>query len=198
MIDCLWGVLDGVNEHGLCVALAFAGRRVVGEGFGIPLLLRYALQSCADVPSAVRALSSLPTHMSYHVTLLDAAGNSGRLSLAPDRAATFADVRVTTNHGEAIEWPEHAKATHSVERGRVLERALADPTEHLPRLIGRFLRPPVFQFEYRRGFGTLYTAVYRSQARSLELMWPDAAWQLVLDAFEPGERIVEFPEVSRA
>ena len=33
MTDCLWGALDGVNEHGLSVAIAFGGRPVVGDGF---------------------------------------------------------------------------------------------------------------------------------------------------------------------
>src|SRR6185436_2580738 len=46
MSDCLWGVVDGINEHGLAVSLSFGGRQVVGDGFGIPLVLRYALEFC--------------------------------------------------------------------------------------------------------------------------------------------------------
>jgi predicted choloylglycine hydrolase len=41
MLDSLWGVLDGINESGLAVSLAFGGRPVVGTGFGMPLILRY-------------------------------------------------------------------------------------------------------------------------------------------------------------
>ena len=33
MVDCLWGVLDGINEDGLAVSLSFGGRTAVGEGF---------------------------------------------------------------------------------------------------------------------------------------------------------------------
>ena len=40
MSDCLWGLLDGINEHGLVVSLTFGGRKITGEGFGIPLVLR--------------------------------------------------------------------------------------------------------------------------------------------------------------
>ncbi len=29
--DCLWGALDGMNEHGLSVSIAFGGSDVVGE-----------------------------------------------------------------------------------------------------------------------------------------------------------------------
>jgi len=49
MSDCLWGVLDGVNQDGLCVSLAFGGRRAVGEGFGIAIVLRYILETCRSV-----------------------------------------------------------------------------------------------------------------------------------------------------
>ena len=39
MSDCLWGLLDGMNDAGLAVSLTFGGRRVLGDGFGIPLVV---------------------------------------------------------------------------------------------------------------------------------------------------------------
>ena len=42
--DCLWGLLDGMNDAGLVVSLAFGGRRDNGPGFGIPLVVRYVLE----------------------------------------------------------------------------------------------------------------------------------------------------------
>jgi predicted choloylglycine hydrolase len=198
MLDCLWGLLDGVNEHGLVVALAFAGRRAVGTGFGIPLLLRYVLQRCTDVPSAVETLRRLPTHMSYHVTLLDAHGRHGRVTVFPDRPAIWSEANVATNHGESIEWAEHAQATRSVERLRTLQVALQDHDEDGQRFVKRFLRPPLFQVQYSRGYGTLYTAVYRPRERRLELVWPDATWSLPLHDFPAGHRAVRYPERSRA
>ena len=47
--DLLWGLLDGMNEDGLAVSLTFGGRQDVGDGFGIPLVLRYVLETCATV-----------------------------------------------------------------------------------------------------------------------------------------------------
>jgi len=44
--DGLFGLVDGMNDAGLVVSLTFGGRREVGEGFGVPLILRYALQTC--------------------------------------------------------------------------------------------------------------------------------------------------------
>src|ERR1035441_7392276 len=74
MLDCLWGLLDGVNDAGLAVSLTFGGRPQVGEGFGIPLVIRYVLEACQTVEEAVRALRWIPVHMSYNVTALDRDG----------------------------------------------------------------------------------------------------------------------------
>jgi predicted choloylglycine hydrolase len=52
MSDCLWGLLDGVNDAGLAASLTFGGRPTVGDGFGIPLVIRYVLEVCADVTHA--------------------------------------------------------------------------------------------------------------------------------------------------
>ena len=66
MSDCLWGLLDGVNDAGLAVSLAFGGRRVVGHGFGVPLVVRYLLQVCATVAEARAVLSRLPVPPRAH------------------------------------------------------------------------------------------------------------------------------------
>jgi predicted choloylglycine hydrolase len=48
MLDCLWGLLDRVNDAGLAISLAFGGRPQVGEGFGIPLVIRYVQETCGS------------------------------------------------------------------------------------------------------------------------------------------------------
>ena len=85
MLDCLWGLLDGVNDAGLAVSLTFGGRPQVGEGFGIPLVIRYVLDA-ATAEQAVAALRRIPVHMSYNVTVLDTAGQRATVYLAPDQA----------------------------------------------------------------------------------------------------------------
>ena len=74
--DMLWGLLDGMNEDGLAVSLTFGGRPDVGEGFGIPIVLRYVLETCATVPQAISALRRIPVSQSYNVALVDAARRS--------------------------------------------------------------------------------------------------------------------------
>ena len=72
--DLLWGLLDGMNEDGLAVSLTFGGRQDVGDGFGIPLVLRYVLETCATVGQAVSALQRIPVSQSYNVALVDITG----------------------------------------------------------------------------------------------------------------------------
>jgi predicted choloylglycine hydrolase len=76
--DGLWGLVDGMNDAGLALSLTFGGRRVVGDGFGVPLILRYVLQTCETAAEAGAALARVPTHMSYNVTVVDRNRHSAR------------------------------------------------------------------------------------------------------------------------
>ena len=89
MLDCLWGLLDGVNEAGLAVSLAFGGRPQVGEGFGIPLVVRYVLETCGSTEEAMRTLRRLPVHMSYNITTVDRAGSRATAFLAAIRTVVL-------------------------------------------------------------------------------------------------------------
>jgi predicted choloylglycine hydrolase len=193
--DCLWGLLDGINEDGLAVSLSFGGRRAVGEGFGVPLLLRYVLEFCTSTDEAVAALSRIPTHMSYNVTILDALGHYRTVFIAPDRPPVIQELAVTTNHQEDIEWHQHASASATLERERALQRHLEHYRDDAYRLIRAFLRPPLHSTAYRRGFGTLYTVAYRPQSLEIEYLWPHDSWRLSLHGFTEGERTLNYPMV---
>jgi hypothetical protein len=54
------------------------GRLAVGEGFGIPLVIRYVLEVCGTVEEAVGVLCRVPVHMSYNITALDRSGRRPR------------------------------------------------------------------------------------------------------------------------
>ncbi|MGF1526595.1 MAG: C45 family autoproteolytic acyltransferase/hydrolase, partial [Candidatus Competibacterales bacterium] len=192
MTDCLWGVLDGLNGAKLCVSLTFGGRRVVGEGFGIPLILRYVLETCATAREGVAALCRIPSHMAYNVTLVDGNGDHYTVHVGPDRSAAVGRDLVTTNHQREVEWQQHARATATLERERFLKFRLAesDSGEDLARA---FLRSPLYSIDYQRGFGTLYTAVYRPFETSVELLWPNASWRQSLAHFTEERRTVRFP-----
>ncbi len=197
MSDCLLGLLDGINDAGLSISLAFGGRRVVGAGFGIPIVLRYVLESCDCTEQAVEALTTIPSHMAYNITVLDAAGKHSTILLSPDRSPVVTERRMITNHQEQVDWPRHAIATGSVDRLRVLSRHVADPDETEERFVRRFLEPPVFSTKHDTGMGTLYTAVYRPSLGRVSYLWPEHRWDVGLEGELEGSLRIDYnPRVS--
>ena len=85
--DCLWGLLDGMNDAGLVVSLTFGGRPGSGPGFAIPLVVRYLLEVAETAGQAEELLRGLPIAMSYNLTVVDAAGESFTAFVAPDSRA---------------------------------------------------------------------------------------------------------------
>ncbi|KIN62954.1 Acyl-coenzyme A:6-aminopenicillanic acid acyl-transferase subfamily [Sulfitobacter noctilucicola] len=191
--DGLWGLVDGVNDAGLSISLTFGGRRIVGEGFGVPLILRYVLQTCETVDEATAVLARVPTHMSYNVTVLDRKRRYATAMMAPDRETLITHAAVATNHQENVEWISHARFTATVERERFLLNRLRMHKDPEEKFIGAFLKPPLYSTAFSAGFGTLYTAVYRPRKREMELRWPGTVWPLSMDHFVEGAREVLVP-----
>jgi predicted choloylglycine hydrolase len=187
MTDCLWGALDGVNGHGVAVAIAFGGRPVVGTGFGIGLIVRYLLEVSTSVGHAVELLRRLPVQLTYNIALVDAAGDSAITYVAPDRDLVVSGMSTAGNRQGETEWPEHAAFCDTVTREAVLLDA-AGATTGVPDLVERFLAPPVYRSTAASTWGTVYTAAYDCDVRSVELSWPDDRWGLSLDAFEESVR----------
>jgi predicted choloylglycine hydrolase len=191
MVDCLWGVLDGINEDGLAASLSFGGRTVVGRGFGIPLVLRYVLEVASSTREAIALIKRVPVHMAYTVALVDRRGRHATVFVAPDRPAQVVRRLVSTNHQHKVEWPRHAFATRSVERAAALEQGMSRASS-LDDVLRVFMRPPVYQTAYGRGCGTLYTAIYRPSAGTVELAWPSGRWRQDCRTFADGTRAVGF------
>jgi predicted choloylglycine hydrolase len=199
MSDCLIGLLDGVNQHGLAASLTFGGRRVVGDGFGVPVILRYVLQTCRTAEAAAETLARVPSHMAYNVTVLDRGGRRATVYLSPDRGALVTAAAIATNHQEQVEWHHHARITASVERERYLLQRLTLHREPQEEFIGAFLRPPLYSTAFNRGFGTLYTAAYWPRRRAMALVWPNRTQlSFTLDAFRESRWSVAHPGPARA
>jgi predicted choloylglycine hydrolase len=194
MSDCLWGVLDGINEHGLAVSLAFGGRCVVGDGFGIPLILRYVLEFCKTTQDAVDVLHRVPSHMSYNISVLDRTGTFATVHVGPDRPTEIGNGAVATNHQTDIEWERHAAATRTLDRAALLCDRLGDPDATLESFVDGFLMAPLFQTGYARAFGTLYTAAYDPQQGRVDFLWPARSWRQSFARFDEGEMTVHYRE----
>ncbi len=189
----LWGLVDGINDAGLALSLTFGGRRVVGDGFGVPLILRYVLQTCKTAAEAAEALARIPCHMSYNVTALDRKRQFVTAYMAPDRPAVITHAAVATNHQERVEWASHARFTATVERERYLLQRLTLHREPKEKFISAFLKPPLYSTAFSQGFGTLYTAVYQPRSRSMSLRWPGTIWAQQLGDFVEDSRQVRYP-----
>lgn len=193
MSDCLWGALDGLNEAGLAGSLSFGGRTASGEGFGVPLILRYVLEVATTTDEAIRLLEYVPVSTTYSITLLDRTGDWATVFIAPDRVTEVLRQAVVTNHQRVIEWPEHAKATCSMERLKWLESHLAY-AETARDIANALLSPPMLQNAYQRGYGTLYTATYLPRSGTIEMQWPGSLpWRQSVADFKVGKRDIVFP-----
>ena len=178
------------------MSLTFGGRREVGEGFGVPLILRYILQTCATAAEGIAVLRRVPCHMSYNVTVLDAARHYATAYLTPDRETVISNTPVATNHQERVEWTGHARFTATVERERFLLQRLTYHPETEARFIETFQKPPLYSTNFADGFGTLYTAAYWPRDGKAQARWPQSVWRQSFGAFEESSLRLAIPELS--
>lgn len=170
--DCLWGLLDGMNAHGLSASLAYGGKDTVAPGFGIAVVLRYVLEFCTTVEEAVKVLERVPVHMAYNVTLVDAYGQVRTVELDPFAAPIVSAKPLAVNHQGDFELTNYAMFSHSYERQQNILGKLYDPLSSLESFANAFEYSPLFSTNYAQGFGTLYTAIYNPQLRAMEYRWP--------------------------
>lgn len=195
--DCLIGLVDGINDAGLALSLTFGGRRLVGEGFAIPIILRYVLETCGSTAEAVAALARIPTHMAYNVTALDAQGARATVFLAPGQAAEVTSLPVATNH-QPNSLPGDRFQTATLERENFLLRRLTLHEESAERFIGAFLKPPLLSLAYERQRGTLYTLALWPRQKRMSYRWPRHSWDISIDDFQPGHKTVGFAALMPA
>jgi len=196
MSDCLWGLVDGMNDSGLTVSLAFGGKTEGGSGFGVPLIVRYLLETCDTTPQAIEVLKRIPCHMAYNLTVLDAQGVAVTVWLSPDSEIVVHYDLATTNHQEKITWKRHAIATKTVERLVYLDQSLRDQYLTSDIFIQRFIQPPLFSDAYKRGFGTLYTSLYYPREGVVKILWKEQSWLQHFNAFEEGEKEVRYLDLG--
>lgn len=163
-----WGYIDGLNDRGLAVSITFGGRFVAGEGFAVPVIVRYLLKTCATTAEGVAKLKALPHRLAQNLTLVDRSGETAVVYTSPDEGVIVAEGTVAcTNHQGRVAVPRHAQFTRTVERLEHLERqggALSIET---------FLQRPLYNTNFREHFGTMYTVEYDPVAGTAQYAWPD-------------------------
>ena len=205
--ECLWGADDGINEAGLAISLTFGGRKNIGDGFGVPIILRYVLQTCDTVKQAIEQLKRIPSHMSYNITVLDKSGDYATVLISPDRETFITKDRVTTNHQQNIEWQEQAVFSKTKERKKFLENLITEKNPHtIPMqaevqkfqsvlneksMIDVFHQSPLYSTNYKQCFGTVYTAVYKPLSGKMSYQWPGKKWQHSFNKFKEGQKAIQ-------
>ncbi len=182
--DCIWGLLDGMNADGLTISLTFGGRNISGNGFGIPLVMRYVLETCSNTAEAIEVFKRVPVHMSYNVTILDAEKRFVTVFLSPDRPISVVATCIGTNHQHSIEWENYASMSATMPRMQFLEKCLYNPDETKKSIKKKFFLPPLYNTQFEKSFGTLYTAVYDLEKLECQLRWPNKKRRYSFDEFE--------------
>ena len=191
--DAVWGLCDGMNDRGLAVSLTFGGRATMGQGFGVPLVVRYLLEVCDTVMDAREVLARMPVAHTHNLTMVDAQGDVITAYLNPDRPVSYRRLPLAVNHQWFVESWDPALAESTREREWWLLRLLDDPDIDRERFLAAFLWPPLYSLAHDVGKGTVYTAVYDAQEGDITYVWPTLQLSLRFDAFEEGLHPVIYP-----
>jgi predicted choloylglycine hydrolase len=192
MMDCMSGALDGINSDGLAVSMSFGGRQEFGIGFGIPMVLRYLLEYAGDVAEACDLLQRVPVNGAYNVMLLDRENRFETLAVAPGQEILRMGTRVSTNHQPGSSWPIYEEKVDTHLRYRHLDEISLAARLDTRQFSREFLRPPLYNTRFGRGFGTLYSAAFYPQSRTCEYLWPEHGWSFDFGEFENCEYEIDF------
>ena len=193
MTDAVWGLCDGMNEDGLAISLTFGGRASMGEGFGVPLVIRYLLETCDTAEAARAVLARMPIAHTHNLTIADATGDVLTAYLNPDRPVSFRRLPIAVNHQWAVESWDPVLAESTLQREWWLLRLLDDPDVDRERFLGAFLMPPLYSLAHDVGRGTVYTAAYDPAEGDVTYVWPTERLPLRFEEFAEGEHPVVYP-----
>jgi len=186
MSDCVWGALDGINDSGLAVSIAYGGRLVQGEGFGITIVVRYVLETCTTVEQAIKAFKRIPVHLDYNIALLDKRGEHATLFIAPDRDVCISNVSTSTNHQDA-DGQETLFIEDSMTRLNALNQLALSDQQSVQEITWQFLQPPIYRPHQEYQSGTLYTAAYLPKQGKVNYLWPSQSLTLSFEQFTEQE-----------
>lgn len=161
-------VEDGVNEHGLAVALTFLLPKTIKPGINGGFLVRYLLEECKTADEAVSLLRTLPISSSHNIVIADRSGELFVAECTPERVIVRKCERyaVATNHFVSNEMEKYNNDDpnwyHTEDRFQTLTTFL-DSTKmdfaKVKELIsGRY--GFVCQYDKKLHFDTIWSVVY--------------------------------------
>ena len=182
------GCLDGMNADGLVASVTFGGSPAQGLGFSIILVVRYILETCSQVSEAVAALCRIPIALSQNVTVLDKTGAYATVFLSPERAPSVSRTPVCANHQDSgVSIGLSRNVASSMARQQAALRALEGPGATLAKLAETFLTAPIYSRD--ASSPTVYSAVYRPAALTVDYLWPGNVMTQRIGSFRPGQYV---------
>lgn len=184
------GSLDGMNADGLVASVTFGGSPAQGAGFSIILIVRYLLETCSKVSEAVAALSRIPVALSQNVTVLDKTGSHATVFLSPERAPSVSRALACANHQEPSSPGLSPGAASSMARQREALRTLERLDATLAKVVEAFLNAPIYSRS--ASSPTVYSAVYRPAALTVDYLWPGHVMTQRMGSFRPGQYVHDY------
>lgn len=185
------GCLDGMNADGLVASLTFGGSPTQGIGFSIILVVRYILETCRQVSEAVAVLCRIPVALSQNVTVLDRTGAYATVFLSPERAPSVSRTPVCANHQDSsVSTGLSRNLASSMARQQAALRALEGPEATLAKLTETFLAAPIYS--RAASSPTVYSAVYRPAALTVDYVWPGHVMTQRIGSFRPGQYLHDY------
>jgi predicted choloylglycine hydrolase len=185
------GCLDGMNADGLVASVTFGGSPAQGLGFSIILTVRYILETCSQVSEAVAALCRIPVAASQNVTVLDKTGAYATVFLSPERAPSVSRTPVCANHQDSsVSIGLSRNMASSMARQQAALRALEGSGATLAKLAETFLTAPIYSRD--ASSPTVYSAVYRPAALTVDYVWPGNVMTQRIGSFRPGQYVHDY------
>ena len=190
------GCLDGMNADGLVASVTFGGSPVQGLGFSIILIVRYVLETCSQVSEAVAALCRIPVALSQNVIVLDKTGAYATVFLSPGRAPSVSRTPACANHQDSTVSSDPSRSpVGSVARQQTAIAALEDPGATLAKVTETFLTAPIYSRD--ASWPTVYSAVYRPAALTVDYLWPGNVMTQRIGSFRPGQYVHDYGVLTR-
>lgn len=103
--------------------------------------------------------------------------------VGPDIPLTVTPDTCAANHQHGPVPEEQERVSRTQERLRAVRASGADDVEAMR-------RPPLYQYSYDEGLGTVYTAACRPAEGRVTCIWPGERWEQSFQGFTPGSRTV--------
>ena len=155
-------------------------------------LLRYILEYASNVREACELVKDIPIHGAYNVTLLDRNADVATLTITAGETTRINDADVATNHQPGSSWPKYEEKVHTFLRHEYLSDVISKHEDSADSFAQRFLQPPLYNSQFARGFGTLYTAAYFPTRGECQYWWPGKAWSVDFQNFQAPEYSLQF------